>query len=225
MARFWQMGICLLILTPICWAESEKPLLIRHPTVSHDNIAFCYAGDIWKVGRDGGDAARLTAGIGEKCDPHYSPDGTWVAYTADYYGNPDVFVIPATGGEPRRLTSHPAPDVAVGWSPDGKNVSTAAQSRPCEVRSMGSRETGRWRIGASLRTSKSNWIRRSRARATIRSWTKRSKSSSINSRRIHCPPTRGLSIPTTTRRYRSRSARTGVFSDLASSDTGIQTGV
>ena len=122
MARCCTVGICLLAFASFCWAESEKPLLIRHPTVSRDKIAFCYAGDIWTVGRDGGDATRLTAGIGEKCDPYYSPDGKWLAYTADHYGNPDVFVIPATGGEPRRLTSHPAVDVAVGWTPDGKSV-------------------------------------------------------------------------------------------------------
>jgi tricorn protease len=122
MARFCAVGICLLAFASFSRAESEKPLLIRHPTLSRDKIAFCYAGDIWTVGRDGGDATRLTAGIGEKCDPYYSPDGKWLAYTADHYGNPDVFVVAATGGEPRRLTSHPAVDAAVGWTPDGKSI-------------------------------------------------------------------------------------------------------
>ena len=104
------------------WASPDQPLLIRHPTVSLDKIAFCYAGDIWTVGRDGGDAQRLTAGVGSKCDPYFSPDGQWIAFTADYYGNPDVFVIPAAGGEPKRLTWHPAADVAAGWSPDSRRV-------------------------------------------------------------------------------------------------------
>lgn len=111
-----------LTLAALCWADTDKPLLIRHPTVSRDKIAFCYAGDIWTVSRNGGDAQRLTAGVGSKFDPYFSPDGQWIAFTADYYGNPDVFVIPATGGEPRRLTWHPSYDVAAGWTPDGKSI-------------------------------------------------------------------------------------------------------
>ena len=122
MARSFALGICLVSIATVWGAEAEKPLLIRHPTVSRDKIAFCYAGDIWTAGREGGEAVRLTAGIGQKCNPYFSPDGKWLAYTADYYGNPDVFVIPASGGEPKRLTFHPAPDVAEGWSPDGKSV-------------------------------------------------------------------------------------------------------
>jgi tricorn protease len=116
------LGICLLSAAGSCRAEGNQPLLLRHPTVSRTKIAFCHAGDIWTVSREGGDAQRLTAGIGSKCDPYFSPDGQWIAFTADYYGNPDVFVIPEGGGEPKRLTYHPAPDSAVGWTPDSKNV-------------------------------------------------------------------------------------------------------
>jgi len=83
--RICVLGLCLLTVTSSSWAQSDKPLLIRHPTISRDKIAFCYAGDLWTVGREGGDAVRLTAGIGEKCDPYYSPDGRWLAYTADSY--------------------------------------------------------------------------------------------------------------------------------------------
>jgi tricorn protease len=100
----------------------QLPLLIRQPTISRDKIAFSYGGDIWTVAREGGDAQRLTAGVGRKYRPYFSPDGKWIAYTGDYYGNPDVYVIPAGGGEPRRLTFHPAPDVTQGWTPDGKSV-------------------------------------------------------------------------------------------------------
>jgi hypothetical protein len=60
MAAFCAVGICLLASASFPRAESEQPLLIRHPTLSRDKIAFCYAGDIWTVGRDGGDATRLT---------------------------------------------------------------------------------------------------------------------------------------------------------------------
>jgi tricorn protease len=113
---------CVLFLSALCQAQAPAPLLIREPTVSRDKIAFCYGDDIWTVSREGGDAQRLTAGVGRKCGPYFSPDGQWIAYTADYYGNPDVFVIPSGGGEPRRLTSHPSADVAAGWTPDGKSI-------------------------------------------------------------------------------------------------------
>ena len=63
----------------------------------------------------------MTTG-GHETTPFYSPDGKWIAFTGEYDGNVDVYVIPAEGGEPRRLTWHPAPDVVVGWTPDGKKV-------------------------------------------------------------------------------------------------------
>ena len=116
------LPLCAFLAAGLCLADAPKPLLIRHPTVSREKIAFCYAGDIWTVSREGGDAERLTAGVGFKCDPYFSPDGKWIAYTADYYGNQDVFVIPAAGGEPRRLTYHPSPDLAAGWTPDSKSI-------------------------------------------------------------------------------------------------------
>ena len=107
MNRSLKLYVCLVAASALCRADASKNLLIHHPTVSRDQIAFGYAGDIWTVSRSGGDAQRLTAGVGSKFDPYFSPDGKWIAYTADYYGNPDVFVIPAAGGEPRRLTYHP----------------------------------------------------------------------------------------------------------------------
>ena len=103
-------------------AQNAKPLLLRNPTLGGNRIAFEYAGDIWTVGRDGGDALRLTNGVGRETGPHFSPDGTQIAFTGEYDGNIDVYVIPATGGTPRRLTYHPGPDVAVGWTPDGKRI-------------------------------------------------------------------------------------------------------
>ena len=60
--------------------------------------------------------------MGVETDPVFSPDGTMIAFTGEYDGNQDVFVIPASGGVPKRLTWHPAHDAAVGWTPDGKNV-------------------------------------------------------------------------------------------------------
>ncbi|PYX58532.1 MAG: hypothetical protein DMG73_10515 [Acidobacteria bacterium] len=98
------------LLTAFCVAESNPPLLLRKPTVSKTQIVFNYAGDLWIVARDGGDARRLTAGTGNETDPLFSPDGTMVAFTGDYDGNKDVYVVTAAGGEPKRLTYHPGTD-------------------------------------------------------------------------------------------------------------------
>jgi tricorn protease len=100
----------------------RPPLLLRHPAVSRAQIVFNYGGNLWIARRDGGEAQRLTSGIGTEDDPAFSPDGSLVAFTGEYDGNQDVFVIPATGGVPKRLTYHPGADIVVGWTPDGKNI-------------------------------------------------------------------------------------------------------
>jgi tricorn protease len=102
--------------------QSAPPLLLRFPTVSKTQIVFEYGGDLWIVSRDGGDARRLTSGVGIEILPHFSPDGSMIALTGEYDGNRDVYVVPATGGEPRRLTYHPAEEYVAGWTPDGKKV-------------------------------------------------------------------------------------------------------
>jgi tricorn protease len=102
-------------------AAEETPLLTHSPTVSKAQVVFSYGGYLWSVPRDGGDARQLTTG-GHEGLPVFSPDGKWLAFSGQYDGNVDVFVMPAEGGEPRRLTWHPAADIAVGWTPDGKRV-------------------------------------------------------------------------------------------------------
>ncbi len=103
-------------------AQPFQPNLLQKPTLSRTHVAFVYAGDLWIVSREGGEAKRLTSGAGLEYDPCFSPDGKHIAFTAEYDGNYDVYVIPASGGEPRRLTYHPGVDVAVGWTPDGTRV-------------------------------------------------------------------------------------------------------
>jgi tricorn protease len=104
-------------------APNDEPTrLLRQPTLSATQIAFMYGNDIWVVGRDGGDAKRLTSFPGQERAPHFSPDGRWIAFSAQYGGNTDVWVVPAQGGEPRRLTWHPGADVVQGWTPDGQRV-------------------------------------------------------------------------------------------------------
>jgi tricorn protease len=103
-------------------AAAEKPLLAQHPSLSRTQIVFAFAGDLWLTGRDGGPAARLTTGVGIENDPFFSPDGALVAFSGQYDGNIDVYIVPAAGGIPRRLTHHPDADEVVGWTPDGKRI-------------------------------------------------------------------------------------------------------
>ncbi|MGB6773360.1 MAG: PDZ domain-containing protein [Terriglobales bacterium] len=110
-------ALCSLALT----AQPSHPLLQR-PTFNGNLIVFSYAGDLWTVDRNGGHASRLTTGTGIETDPVFSPDGSMIAFTGEYDGNTDVFVVPTIGGVPKRLTYHPAADSAVGWTPDGKSV-------------------------------------------------------------------------------------------------------
>jgi tricorn protease len=103
-------------------AGAEKPLLAQHPSLSKTQIVFAYAGDLWLASRDGGPATRLTTGVGIENNPWFSPDGATVAFSGEYDGNVDVYVVAAAGGIPRRITHHPGPDEVIGWTPDGKRI-------------------------------------------------------------------------------------------------------
>ena len=99
--------------------HAQGTRFLRQPDVSATHIVFTHANDLWKVGRDGGDAVRLTSSEGAETDAAFSPDGRWIAFSGQYDGNTDVYLMPAEGGEPERLTWHPAEDVVQGWTPEG----------------------------------------------------------------------------------------------------------
>ena len=103
-------------------AQGEKPLLPQKPTVNQTHVVFAYAGDLWIVARTGGEASRLTTGVGAETDPRFSPDGNMIAFTGEYDGNVDVYTLPATGGVPKRVTYHPGTDEVVGWTNDNKQI-------------------------------------------------------------------------------------------------------
>ena len=114
-------------------AHAAAPTLMRFPNAHGDRIVFVAHGNLWTVPRGGGTALRLTADAGQDVMPRYSPDGKWIAYTATTQGNQDIYVIPAAGGEARRLTFHSdvvtraptrwGPDnMVVTWTPDSKNI-------------------------------------------------------------------------------------------------------
>jgi len=111
-----------LSLTLVSAAGAPATRLLRNPTVSATQIAFAYANNIWVVERAGGAARRLTSFQGQTGNPHFSPDGKWIAFSGEYAGNTDVYVVPAEGGEPKRLTWHPGADTVQGWTADGKSV-------------------------------------------------------------------------------------------------------
>jgi tricorn protease len=125
MTRTWSALLLCLLAAPL--GAEQPPLLFRQPALSRDNIVFSFAGDLWRVARDGGDAVRLTNGPGVETFPAFSPDGSLVAFTGEYDGNVDVYVVPVTGGVPKRLTYHPSPDRVAGWTPDGKQILFASQ--------------------------------------------------------------------------------------------------
>ncbi|MEM7551366.1 MAG: PDZ domain-containing protein [Bacteroidota bacterium] len=119
MKNIWKLLLLLLIVQQ-SFAQGTR--ILRQPTVSSSHIVFVYANDLWKVKRDGGNAVRLTSDDGYESLPHFSNDEKWIAFTAQYDGNTDVYVIPAEGGVPKRLTYHPNGDFVQGWTPDNEIV-------------------------------------------------------------------------------------------------------
>jgi tricorn protease len=103
-------------------AAEPGTALLRQPAVSKDHLAFVYGGDLWVSDRDGSRPVQLTSNPAAEFAPHFSPDGRWIAFSANYDNNTDVYIIPVEGGQARRLTWHPAADIVTGWSPDGKRV-------------------------------------------------------------------------------------------------------
>lgn len=112
--------------------ESEGRLLL-FPDIHNDQIAFVYGGDIWLASSGGGAARRVTSDRGREQFPKFSPDGKWLAFTAQYDGNFNVYVMPAAGGQPKQLTfyqgqAQPLSDrmgvlnEVIGWTPDSQSV-------------------------------------------------------------------------------------------------------
>ncbi len=128
-------SLFLLLLT--CLVSGQGTQLLRQPTVSSTDIVFVYADDLWKVPISGGSAERLTSNEGYEFAPHFSNDGKWIAFTAEYDGNSDVYVIASEGSEPKRLTWHPGSDVVQGWTQDGKVLfRSGREARPTQTNKL-----------------------------------------------------------------------------------------
>ena len=103
--------IALLGFTSVCFGQQvPEGRLMRFPDVYKDKVVFSYAGDLWLATTSGGEARRITTSPGLELFPKFSPDGKWIAFTAQYDGNFNVYVMPSEGGQPRQLTY--LPDVA-----------------------------------------------------------------------------------------------------------------
>ena len=134
-------GILVLFFVYLFVTAQEEARLLRFPAIYGDQIVFSYAGNLYTVDSSGGIARKLTSHDGYEMFPRFSPDGKHIAFTGQYDGNTEVFLIPATGGEPKRLTytatlgrddlgDRMGPNnIVMGWTPDGKNITYRSRHR------------------------------------------------------------------------------------------------
>jgi len=119
--RLWLMAGIVGLVMGLGEASGETRLL-RYPDLQGDKLVFCYGGDIYTASTSGENVTRITEFPGEESSPKFSPDGRQIAFTAEFEGSRDVYVMPVTGGPPKRLTFHAAEDLLVDWHPDGTRV-------------------------------------------------------------------------------------------------------
>lgn len=100
--------------------DTHDTRLLEQPDIGGQHVAFVYENDVWIADRSGGPARRLTTAVGAESAPHFSPDGSWIAFSGNYDGNVDVYLMRVDGGAPVRLTWHGGPDIVQGFLPDGR---------------------------------------------------------------------------------------------------------
>ncbi|MBK6736303.1 MAG: PD40 domain-containing protein [bacterium] len=118
------LALALAVAVPALAAPAEPPLWLRYPAISPDGatVVFEYKGDLWSVPAGGGTASPLTISESYEYAPVWSRDGSSLAFASDRYGNFDVFVLPSTGGEARRLTFHSTGEMPSSFTADDKAV-------------------------------------------------------------------------------------------------------
>lgn len=112
--------------------DLRDTLLLEQPDISDRDIAFVYDNDVWIASRDRSPSRRLTTAEGAESAPHFSPDGSLIAFSGNYDGNVDVYVIPVAGGPPTRLTWHGGPDIVQGFLPDGRVLFSSYRYLPTD---------------------------------------------------------------------------------------------
>lgn len=118
-----------LILFTLQTTYAQGTRLLRQPSVSATQVAFVYGADLWVADLNGQNVLRLTSTAAVETDPHFSPDGKWIAFTSNRSGSASVYIVSAKGGDAKRLTFHPSPSAARGWSNDGKHVLYASEQQ------------------------------------------------------------------------------------------------
>jgi len=120
---FFLTSVTMLLVLSLGSPAAAGPIrLARHPDYHAGRVAFSYLGDIWTANEDGTGAVRITDNSAREIYPRFSPDGKWIAFSSNRYGNYDVFVVPASGGTPVRLTYHTGTDDVVGWTRDSQRI-------------------------------------------------------------------------------------------------------
>jgi tricorn protease len=129
---FRRLFHALAIASALLISAHAQTKLLRFPDIHGNQLVFTYGGDLWTASTAGGTATRLTAHPGLELFAKFSPDGKWIAFTGQYDGDEQVYVMPATGGEPRQLTFYPArgplaprwgyDNQVYGWTNDGKRI-------------------------------------------------------------------------------------------------------
>jgi Tol biopolymer transport system component/C-terminal processing protease CtpA/Prc len=116
--------ISILCFAAIALFSQSNTYFLSNPCLTPDGqtVIFAFEGDLWKTNVNDGNATRLTAMQGYETSPRVSPDGKWIAFTGNQYGNPDVYVIPASGGEVKQITYHSGIDEVTGWGWDSKTI-------------------------------------------------------------------------------------------------------
>ncbi|HKI79074.1 MAG TPA: S41 family peptidase [Ignavibacteriaceae bacterium] len=115
-----------LLLFFVCFSglllAKEEARFMRYPDIYKNKIVFTYEGDLWLADADGTDAKRVTTFPGDEFSARFSPDGQWIAFTGEYDGGSNVYVMSSDGGVPLRITYNPGGAQSIGWTPDGKRV-------------------------------------------------------------------------------------------------------
>ena len=119
----------------LCWAGATSAWsgtigFYRQPALHGQNVYFVAEGDLWRSSADGGDAQRLTTHPGQESQPAVSPDGRWLAFTAQYDGGTEIYLMPVTGGPPKRLTWEGGGMRVWGFSAAGEVIYTSLDARP-----------------------------------------------------------------------------------------------
>jgi tricorn protease len=135
-----QLQFFVVLLLGATFGYAGEARLLRQPHIHNDRLVFMYAGDIWAVSSRGGQARKLTSFEGYEVFPRFSPDGQWIAFSGEYTGTRQIYIMPSEGGEPRQVTFYPDvgsmpprggwDNVPIDWTPDGKKILIRSNRTP-----------------------------------------------------------------------------------------------